>query len=282
MTLREWLKYGENQLLLGPHPEKARLDAEMLLLGRLAENRAWLLAHLDESLSSNEADCYMGQLEERVSGKPIQYIQTSCEFYGFPFRLTSDVLIPRPETELLVEQSIRLIRAQDKPRVVDVGTGSGAIAVALAKHLTDARITAIDLSPTALEVAELNAGQNDVWNRIRFLQGDLLAPVAGEQFDFIVSNPPYVPTRDRESLSVEVRDYEPSLAFFAGEDGLDIYRRLIPDAYQAVVPGGFIALEIGYGQADAIRMILDAAGFTQIEFTPDLQGIPRVATARRR
>lgn len=281
MNLGEWLKYGENQLLLGPHPEKARQDAESLLLGTLTENRAWLLAHLDESLSVHEADCYMGMLEQRASGEPVQYIQGACEFYGFPFRVTRDVLIPRPETELLVEKAIQLMRTADRPRILDVGTGSGAIAIALAKHLTDARIVATEISRSALDIAVLNAGQNEVWDRIRFLEGDLLAPIAGEQFEIIVSNPPYVAERDRASLAVEVRDYEPAQALFAGEDGLHLYRRLIPVAHAALVPGGFIVLEIGYGQEASVRELLAAAGFAEIAFAADLQGIPRVASARR-
>ena len=281
MQLREWLSYGEKQLLLGPYPEKARQDAELLLLGRIAENRAWLLAHMDEMLTPQDADCYMSNLVERASGKPVQHIQEVCEFYGFPLRVSPDVLIPRPETEHLVELAIVLLRTANRPRVLDVGTGSGCIAIALTKHLTDAQLTAIDLSRSALEIAELNAEQNHVLERIRFLEGDLLAPVAGEQFELIVSNPPYVAEADRATLSVEVRDYEPALALFAGDDGLDVYRRLIPAAYGALTPGGYAVLEIGFGQSPAITELLTCAGFEQIEFVHDLQGIPRVACARR-
>jgi release factor glutamine methyltransferase len=281
MQLREWLDYGERQLQRGPHPEKARQDAETFLMGALAENRAWMLTHTDYPVSPLQADCYCALLEERASGKPVQYINGVCEFYGFPFRVTPDVLIPRPETELLVERAILLVRSSDSPRILDVGTGSGAIAVALAKHLADARIFATDLSQSALGVAELNAGRNEVLDRIRFLRGDLLAPVIDRQFDLIVSNPPYVPEPDRASLAVEVRDHEPALALFAGSDGLDIYRRLIPAAHEALVPSGFLALEIGYGQSAAIGQLLAAAGFLAIEFFPDLQSIPRVAIAQR-
>ncbi len=281
MHLNEWLKYGENQLLLGLHPEKARQDAEHFLLGTLAQNRAWLLAHLDESLSVHEADCYRALLERRASGEPVQYIQGVCEFYGFPFRVARDVLIPRPETELVVETAILLMREMGRPRILDVGTGSGAIAIALAKHLTDARIVATDISRAALEIAELNAGRNEVGDRIRFLEGDLLAPVASKSFDLIVSNPPYVAERDRDLLAVEVRDYEPEQALFAGEDGLAVYRRLIPDTFAALVPNGFAVLEIGYGQKARIHALLVDAGFKEITFTTDLQGIPRVASARR-
>jgi len=164
---------------------------------------------------------------------------------------------------------------------VDVGTGSGALAVALAHKLPFASITAIDLSAQALVVARANAEQNAVTNRIRFLQGDLLAPVAGETFHIVVSNPPYLAESDRASLAVEVRDHEPELALFAGTDGLAAYRDLIPQAHAVLVPGGFIALEIGCGQHSAISTLLAEAGFTQIDFTSDLQGIQRVVTARR-
>jgi release factor glutamine methyltransferase len=280
-TLADWLTYGEAQLKLGPHPEKARLDAESLLLGRIAQNKAWMLAHPDAHLSTYEADAYMGTLEERVRGEPIQYIQEYTEFYGLPIRVTPAVLIPRPETELLVERAILWMRTADRPHILDIGTGSGCIAVALARHLTDARITASDISAAALEVAEFNAVQNAVADRIRFLHGDLLAPVAGETFDIIVSNPPYVPTADRPSLSVEVRDHEPALALFAGGDGLDLYRRIAPAAHAALVPGGYLLLEIGFGQQVAVTALLEASGFQSIETFPDLQGIPRVVCALR-
>jgi release factor glutamine methyltransferase len=160
-----------------------------------------------------------------------------------------------------------------------VGTGSGAIAVALAHALTHAQLTATDFSAAALNIARENAQRNHV--DLRFLEGDLLTPVAEERFEIIVSNPPYVPTIDRENLSVEVRDYEPATALFAGSDGLDIYRRLIPAAFDVLVPGGFIALEIGYGQSPVLAELLSISGYEQIEFTPDLQGIARVASARR-
>jgi release factor glutamine methyltransferase len=281
MNLRDWLQYGERQLRLGPHPEKAHQDAEAFLIGILAQNRAWLLAHLEDSVPSREAGCYSSLLEQRASGQPVQYIQGACEFYGFPFRVTPDVLIPRPETEILVEKAILLARATDQPRILDIGTGSGAIAVALAKHVTGAHVVATDISRAALDIAKWNAGQNEVRDRICFLEGDLLEPVAGEQFAIVVSNPPYVAQHDRDSLPVEVRDFEPALALFAGEDGLAIYRKLIPAAFTALVAGGFVVLEIGYGQEDSVHTLLTSAGFAEIEFTRDLQGIPRVASARR-
>jgi release factor glutamine methyltransferase len=286
MTLREALERGAALLGAGPHPEKALRDAETLLLHVSGRGRTDLLVHGEDELSLAENARYKSLLDRRAKGEPIQYITGETEFYGLPFHVTPDVLIPRPETEHLVETAIALARSFDAPRIADIGAGSGAIAVALAHHLPKAWIATTDLSEAALGIARENARRNRVLDRIRFLQGDLLAPVTlgspcEEQFELIVSNPPYVPARDRESLSVEVREYEPSLALFAGEDGLDIYRRLIPAAFASLASGGFIALEIGYGQVDTIRKLLSGAGFAQIEFTPDLQGIARVVTAQR-
>ena len=271
---------GAARLRLGPHPARARQDAETLLQHVLGKEKAWLIAHGEEQLSGDKVARYADLLERRFRGEPIQYITGEAEFYGLLFRVTHDVLIPRPETEHLVEKALALAAGFEQPRIVDVGTGSGAIAVALAHELPKARITAIDLSEPALAIARKNAERNGISARIRFLSGDLLVPVAGERFDFVVSNPPYVPGVDRATLTVEVRDYEPEMALFAGDDGLEVYRRLIPAAFAALIPGGFVLLEIGYGQSHAIIELLVASGFRQIEFVPDLQGIPRVACAR--
>lgn len=309
--LRYFIPGGWGRLRTGPHPDRARLDAETLFLHALGENKAWLLAHADEELPDEKATRFLALIERRYAGEPIQYILGETEFYGLPFRVTPDVLIPRPETEQLVEKVLELAaeahdagaKAQDdssafaarlKPcpdtkqdgpsefkniRIVDVGTGSGAIAVALACKLPQSAITAVDLSASALVVARENAKHNGV--SIRFFEGDLLAPVAGEEFDFIVSNPPYVSEADRATLSVEVREHEPALALFAGDDGLEIYRRLIPAAFKSLTPGGFLVLEIGFGQSAAIAELFAGCGFEEIEFTPDLREIPRVACARR-
>ena len=281
MSLRAHLKQGEARLKAGPHPERAQRDAETLLLHLIGKNRAWLLAHLDDVFGGCKSIGYAQLIERRLAGEPIQYITGECEFYGLPFQVNHDVLIPRPETEHLVEKVLELAAGFERPRIVDVGTGSGAIAVALAHHLPAAQVTATDLSSAALQVARGNAERNGVAERIRFREGDLLAPVAGEQFDFVVSNPPYVASGDRESLAVEVREHEPEMALFAGTGGLDIYARLTPLAFDALVPGGFVLFEIGYGQADAVAGLLAAAEFSRVEFTKDLQGISRVIVARR-
>jgi release factor glutamine methyltransferase len=302
MLLRECLEQGAARLSAGPHPDRARRDAESLLIHLTGKNRAWLLTHATDEFGGCTAIRYASLLERRLAGEPIQYIVGEAEFFGLPFRITRDVLIPRPETEHLVEATLALARTLRAPsfprslrkgwdtetppspepavRIVDIGTGSGAIAVALAHSLPRARITAIDLSPAALEIASENARRNSVADRIHFANGDLLEPVAAESFDVVVSNPPYVAETDRPTLAVEVRDYEPSLALFAGTEGLDIYRRLIPAAARVLNPGGFILLEIGYGQREAVSHLLTASGFESIEATPDLQGIPRVLSGQ--
>ena len=279
LSLRHHLDLGESALKDGPHPDRARRDAELLLMYTLKRSRTLLITHYDELLANDLSLSYAELLERRRKGEPIQYITGETEFYGLPFLVTPDVLIPRPETEHLVEKVIELASDFAAPRIVDVGTGSGAIAVALAHKLPHASITATDISLRALALAEENAKSNGA--SIRFLVGDLLAPTEGERFEIIVSNPPYVAMSDRDSLDVEVRDYEPALALFAGEDGLEVYRRLIPAAFEALTPGGFLVLEIGYSQSPAITELLTCSGFQQIEFVPDLQGISRVACARR-
>ena len=280
-TLKNLVQNGAARLSLGPHRDRARADAELLLLHVLGKDKAWLMAHAEEELSGGQAKRYAEMLERRYRGEPIQYILGETEFYGLPFRVTPEVLIPRPETEHVVEKVLEFAARFSQPRIIDVGTGSGAIALALAHHLPCARITATDIWAHALDLAHSNAGSNGVSNRIRFLPGDLFDPVAKEQFEIVVSNPPYVSHNDRDSLAVEVRNHEPALALFAGEDGLEVFRRLIPAAFAALAPGGFVVLEIGYGQEAAIRALLSVSGFDQIEFTPDLQGIPRVASAHR-
>lgn len=280
-TLVDWLDRATARLSAGPHPERARRDAEALLLHLLHRDRAFLIAHSHETLSAEGAVRYHALIDRRRAGEPIQYIAGETEFYGLPFHVTRDVLIPRPETEHVVEKVLELAAQFSAPRIVDVGTGSGAIAVALARNLQNARITAVDLSPPALALARKNAVHNGVESRIRFLHGDLLTPVAGEQFEIVVSNPPYVPDSDHALLAPEVREFEPALALFAGPDGLGVYRRLIPAAHGALARAGFVVLEIGFTQEAEVRALLEQAGFGQVAFTADLQGIPRVALARK-
>jgi release factor glutamine methyltransferase len=286
LTICELILRAQERLALGLHPERARFDAETLLVHIVQQhspqhNRAWLIANWNHALLPGTEKRFSEFVARRVAGEPIQYITGEAEFYALPFRVTPDVLIPRPETEHLVEKALDLAASLPAPRIVDVGTGSGCIAIAIAHCLPLAQITAIDLSAPALAIARQNAKRNGVSSQIRFLHGDLLAPVAQEQFEIVVSNPPYVPLADRAALAVEIRDHEPALALFAGDDGLDIFRRLIPAAVAALIPGGFLLLEIGHGQSAAVAALLAASGFGRIEFIPDLQSIPRVACAQR-
>lgn len=285
-TIRVLLDKAESSLAEGPHAKRARRDAETLLVYAIKAdvpdaNLAWLIAHEYETIPAHANTEFRAWVERRRAGEPIQYITGEAEFYGLNFKVSRDVLIPRPETEHLVEKVIEVARGLERQCIADVGTGSGSIAVALASQLPTARIHATDVSAHALEVARANAARNGVADRVRFHEGDLLAPLAGERFDLIVSNPPYVADGDRESLAVEVREYEPARALFAGVDGLAIYRRLIPAAFDALFHDRCLALEIGFGQEAMIRELLGGAGFTGIEFTKDLQGISRVAVARR-
>ena len=238
MTVRSWLEQGESRLRAGPHPERAQHDAEMLLRHLLGWDRAYLLTHPLEVLSAAGAVRYYALIDRRLNGEPIQYITGETEFYGLPFRVTRDVLIPRPETEHLVEKVIELAGGFAGPRIVDVGTGSGAIAVALTANLPQATIAATDISAAALNVARANAERNGVARRVRFLEGAWLTPVEKELFEIVVSNPPYVPQSDRAMLDVEVREFEPALALFAGEEGTAAYRALIPAAHAVLVEGG--------------------------------------------
>ena len=235
-------------------------------------------------MTHEQQAAYQAAIARRLSNEPIQYITGEQEFYGLAFRVTPAVLIPRPETEHLVEAVLAELRTAAAPRILDVGTGSGAIAIALAHQLQQARITATDISPAALAIAKENEARHFLDGRIEFLQSDLLASLAGQSFDAVVSNPPYIPEADRTNLHPQVRDHEPASALFAPvvsgmDDGLAIYRRLIPQARAALVSGGLLALEIGHGQRDAIAQLL--ADWNALRFVNDLQRIPRVALARK-
>jgi release factor glutamine methyltransferase len=259
------------------HLPCARADAELLLMRAANVDRAFLLTHPDAPLTPEQLTTYNQWIERRAQHEPVQYITSEQEFYGLPLRVTSDVLIPRPETEHLVEAALERLPHNTPLRIADVGTGSGAIAIALAHTLSQASITALDTSPAALAVARHNAEHHHLDNSIRFLESDLLVAVASETFDAIVSNPPYV--SELEILAPEVHNFEPHSALFAGCSGLEIYQRLIPQTRQCLAPQGWLFMEIGHGQRDALATLL--TGWHDIDFVSDLQGIPRVAIARK-
>jgi release factor glutamine methyltransferase len=282
MNLRQALNAASTQLATDLHlSDNATRDAELLLLHTLQISRATLIAHTDRELAPEQQAHYEKSIARRLHHEPIQYITGQQEFYGLTLKVTPAVLIPRPETEHLVEAVLKLLPADKPLKIADIGTGSGAIAIALAVHLPHAEITALDISTEALAVAAANAREHGVNDRIKLLQSDLLGAISSdiETFDAIVSNPPYIPEFDRAHLHPQVRDHEPSIALFAGETGLDIYCRLIPQAYNALKSTGLLAIEIGHGQQEALTSLL--AIWHNISFINDLQQIPRVALARK-
>jgi release factor glutamine methyltransferase len=254
-----------------------RRDAKVLLAHVLGWDQAALLAHPERLLSPAELAQYESLLTRRVASEPIQYLTGEQEFFGLLLEVSPDVLIPRPETEHLVEAVLERVGREANARIVDVGTGSGAIAVALAHALPRARVTAVDLSPAALEVARRNAERHGLSARVTFLQSDLLSAIDGAEFDAVVSNPPYV--AEGEVLEPQVSNYEPHSALYAGPTGLEIYERLIPQACSVLKPQGWLMLEVGYGQQPAVEALL--RGWSAVSFVRDLRGIPRVVQAQK-
>jgi len=251
-------------------------------------DRAYLFAHPERELTAEEYARYQEWLSQRARGVPAQYITGHQEFWGMDFIVSPAVLIPRPETEHVIETVLRLAKKNDggrassrggPTRIVDVGTGSGCIAAALAKELPEAEIHATDISPTALEVAHANAARHQLENRIRFHQADLLEGFDPGSFDFVVSNPPYVGESEEDEVQLEVRKFEPRNAVFAGPTGLEIIERLIPQARAALKPDGWLVIEISGTIADGVKHLLSQWG--QLQITNDLQGIPRVAFAQK-
>ena len=272
MTIHTALLQG-TQLLEDGAISVPRLTAEVLLGHALRRERSYLYAHSDEELTELGWIHYGRYLHERLKGKPTQYITGKQEFYGREFRVTRDVLIPRPETEHLVEACLPRIRPGQK--VLDIGTGSGAIAVTLALE-TDARLYATDVSQAALCVAAQNAQRLSA--RVNFVAGDLASCCADAVFDLIASNPPYVPRTDQPVLQREVRDYEPEVALFAGPTGLEIFERIIADAQRVLKSGGWLLMELGYNSLEPVRAML--GGWPDVTVQHDLAGLPRVIAAR--
>jgi release factor glutamine methyltransferase len=268
-ALLQGTKLLEDEAIAAP-----RLTAEVLLTHALQRERSYLYAHPEEELSEIAWIHYGRYFHERMKGKPTQYITGHQEFYGRDFRVTPDVLIPRPETEHLVEAAIA--RVQPRDIAVDVGTGSGAIAITLALE-TAAHVFATDISTAALNVAQANAQQLSA--SVGFLACDLVDAFPDHGINVLVSNPPYVPRTDQPSLQREVRDHEPHVALFAGPTGLEIYERLIVEASRVLRPHGWLLLELGYNSLDPVRAMLEH-GWSDIDVIPDLAGYPRVLAAR--
>jgi release factor glutamine methyltransferase len=266
----------------------APLAAELLLMHVLQRDRTWLYAHPEFELSPEDAAAYAHLIERRSEGVPTQYLTGRQEFWGLEFQVGPGVLIPRPETEHTIEVALERLGARraEPLRIVDVGTGSGCIAITLARELPRAEIVATDISAAALDYAQRNAARHGVSKRIQFLRADLLEAAmealgrAESRFDLIVSNPPYVGRNDAGSLPREVREHEPAEALFAGDDGLQIYPALIDEAARKLAPSGIVVLEIGYNGAQYVGSLLSASQWTDLRVTRDLAGIERVISAR--
>ncbi len=277
------------QRLTDAHVGSSRLNGETLLMFTLDVDRAHLYAHPERELTADEQQRYAAAIAERARGVPAQYITGHQEFWGLDLIVSPAVLIPRPETEHVVETVLALCEEKQVPRsgrddkqaelrIADVGAGSGCIALALASELPHALIFALDNSAAALEVARANAARHQLSQHIEFRENDLLTGISGT-FDFIVSNPPYVPEREADTVEAQVRRFEPHTAVFGGEDGLDVYSRLIPQAHAALARDGWLVMEIGQSVEAGVRTLLTA--WRELRVIPDLQQIPRVVAARK-
>lgn len=301
MQLKDALAQAIHRLTAENVPSP-RLNAELLLMFTLGCDRAYLFAHPERELTAEEQARYEAALAERARGVPAQYITGHQEFWGMDLIVTPAVLIPRPETEHVIETvlelgtsdlgpqtsggrtrgdeaEVRSPRADAELRILDVGTGSGCIALALAKEFPRAEIHATDISPAAIEIARANAARCQLDGRIRFHQADLLEGFNFSDLDFVVSNPPYVGESEADEVQLEVRKFEPPTAVFAGRSGTELIARLIPQARAALRPGGWLVIEISGTIADDTKRLLD--GWDEVRIRPDLQSIPRVAQARK-
>ncbi len=263
-----------------------RLDAEVLLAATLGMDRIGLYTHFDQPLKPDELARFKKFILRRLRREPVAYILGKREFWSLPFKVTPDVLIPRPETEVLVSEALKALAHLNgkASNILEIGTGSGAISVALAKELPAAKVVATDLSANALSLAEENALWNGVRERIHFLQGDLLQPIKkGERFDLVITNPPYIPREQFPSLMPEVRDFEPRIALDGGVNGLDFFRRALPAVGEFLDSGGWFLAEMGEGQdQEILRIAGKSSDLDSFDFVKDLAGIKRVFKARKK
>ena len=293
LDVRAALKEAMGRLRAAQVPSHT-LAAELLLMHALGRDRTWLYTNPESVLDVSALGAYFALVARRAAGEPTQYLTGKQEFWGLEFEVTPAVLIPRPETEHVIEVALERLGARGikidmltgapspKLRVADVGTGSGCIAVALARELPHAEITATDSSGAALDVARRNAALQAVVNRVHFIECDLLAGILGAPFDLIVSNPPYVARSDSATLAREVRDHEPHAALFGGPTGVEIYSRLIEQAGALLRAGGILVLELGYDSADEVRKMFHVQRhWANVSVTNDLAGIPRVLAAEK-
>ena len=283
-SIAETILQGAHKLRQAGVPE-ARRESGSLVAHVLGRDRSFILSHAGDAISEEQAKRFRQYLERRAQGEPLQYITGHQEFFGLDFEVTRDVLVPRPETELLIETALKLFAGSADTFICDVGTGSGCIAITLLHELPQARVIALDVSPTALAVAQRNAARHLATDRIEFVLSDCFAALNRREprqssFDLIVSNPPYIEEHTLAGLQREVRDFEPRIALAAGADGLAIIRRLLIEAARFLKADGYFLFEIGFNQAAAVQQLLDPKTWKLLDIHKDLQGIPRVVVLK--
>jgi release factor glutamine methyltransferase len=257
-----------------------RREAASLVMLAIKKEKTFLYSHPDYVLTDAETSIFESLLERRASREPLQYISGVQEFYGLKFEVTPDVLIPRPETEMVVEHAIELLTPRTSKRFCEIGVGSGCISISILRNLPHATAVGLDISPAAIEIAQRNAEKLRVRDRLQLLESDIFEKSPDERFDMIVSNPPYVPSIDIEGLQPEVRDFEPHLALSDGRDGLSIISRIIDQSPRFLLSGGFLLMEIGFNQSPLVVEMFESEKWNQPELFPDLQGIPRLVCSR--
>ena len=278
MTIRDIIiKYSQELEKISDTP---RLDVELFLQKALGDvDRIYIHLNLNKELTNEQYEEFLGYINDRINGRPVAYIVGNREFMGLDFFVKEGVLIPRPDTETLVEEIIELCKNKSEEiNIVDIGTGSGAITVSLAKYIENSRVISLDISDIPLEVGKINAVNNGVDDRIEFIKSDVFSGIKdrGEKFDIIVSNPPYIPRKDIETLHTQVKDYEPYNALEGGEDGLDFYRQITEESVEYLNQDGILAYEVGHDQAEDVSKIMKHHGYDKIYTKKDIQGIDRV------
>ena len=281
MNLADAVSITAEKLAAADAPD-ARRDAELLVSFVIRKDKTFLIAHSEHELSAAEQRNLDELTQRRMTREPLQYIRGYQEFYGLEFHVTPDVLIPRPETEILVERAIEFLKPLTDPTFCEIGVGSGCISVSILYNVRAARAIAGDISIKAINVARANAVKHAVGDRIEFVESDVYSDVPVTQFDAILSNPPYVPVIDFDTLQPEVRDYEPDLALTSGEFGLNVITRLVGGAPAHLKFRGALMFEMGFNQSQTVLQMFDPAVWQTVEILPDLQGIPRIAAAVNR
>ena len=279
-NISESIRVAADSLKMCEIPKPFR-EAKSLLLLAIKKNKAFLIAHPEYQLTEDQEQVFWNYIERRSRHEPFQHIAGKQEFWGLDFVVSPAVMIPRTETELIVEAGIEILRKSENPKFCEVGIGSGCISISILHDVPKASATGFDISPDALKIARLNAENNEVAGRLKLIQSDIFSKIKGsDKFDLIVSNPPYIPVREMSGLQAEVRDFDPHIALTDGKDGLSIIQKIIKRSPKFLKPNGFLLMEMGFNQSNDVGQMFDQAIWEEVNFFPDLQGIPRMVKAR--